>query len=171
MKNRLFIIFVLAMLVLFGHIIFQLVDIAYNMQLEIGTQTEIIKLQQAQIDELARFQARMRDFMDRLQIEEFDTSAYSPHDDRNGLNSWRPKLASRDYTVRTRTGTLPRPGTVAVDPAVIPLGTSLWVQGYGFCRAEDTGGAVRGQQVDLYKETFDEAMVYGRQKKTVMWVR
>ena len=44
---------------------------------------------------------------------------------------------------RTATGTYPRRGTIAVDPDVIPLGTKLYVPGYGYGVAEDTGGAVQ----------------------------
>lgn len=57
----------------------------------------------------------------------------------------------------TATGTKPRriPGggrwsTVAVDPKVIKLGTKLWVEGYGFAIAEDVGGAVKGNIIDLF---------------------
>ncbi|MBR6444640.1 MAG: 3D domain-containing protein [Firmicutes bacterium] len=41
-------------------------------------------------------------------------------------------------------------GRVAVDPRYIPLGTWLYVEGYGLCQACDTGGAVKGWFVDVY---------------------
>ncbi|WCK54008.1 3D domain-containing protein [Aneurinibacillus sp. Ricciae_BoGa-3] len=52
-------------------------------------------------------------------------------------------------TGRTCLGTRVRHGVVAVDPAVIPLGTTLWVEGYGKCVAEDTGGAITGTRIDV----------------------
>ena len=50
---------------------------------------------------------------------------------------------------RTFLGTKVGYGTVAVDPKVIPLRTRLWVQGYGFCVAMDTGSAIKGMRIDL----------------------
>ena len=49
----------------------------------------------------------------------------------------------------TATGTVVRKGTVAVDPRVIPLGTRMYIPGYGYGIAEDTGGAVIGNIIDL----------------------
>jgi uncharacterized protein YabE (DUF348 family)/3D (Asp-Asp-Asp) domain-containing protein len=49
----------------------------------------------------------------------------------------------------TSTQTPLRYGTIAVDPRVIPLGTCLYVPGYGFGRAEDVGGAIKGNRIDL----------------------
>jgi 3D (Asp-Asp-Asp) domain-containing protein len=49
----------------------------------------------------------------------------------------------------TATGTAVRKGTVAVDPRVIPLGTRMYIPGYGYGVAEDTGGAVIGNIIDL----------------------
>lgn len=62
----------------------------------------------------------------------------------------------------TATGTRVRPGVAAVDPQVIPLGTTLWVEGYGYARAEDTGGAIKGNRIDLFFDTKAEAHQWGR---------
>ncbi|KYQ86898.1 MULTISPECIES: 3D domain-containing protein [Thermoactinomyces] len=68
---------------------------------------------------------------------------------------------------RTATGTYPRRGTIAVDPDVIPLGTKLYVPGYGYGVAEDTGGAVQGHIIDLFFETRSEAIQWGRRTVTI----
>ncbi len=49
----------------------------------------------------------------------------------------------------TYSGTKVKHGVCAVDPDVIPLGTNFYVPGYGICRAEDIGGAIDGNDVDL----------------------
>lgn len=50
---------------------------------------------------------------------------------------------------RTATGVYPQVGIIAVDPKVIPLGTRLWVEGYGYGIAGDTGSAIKGNKIDL----------------------
>ncbi|MFC4076604.1 G5 and 3D domain-containing protein [Salinithrix halophila] len=67
---------------------------------------------------------------------------------------------------KTATGTTPRRGTVAVDPSVIPLGTRLYIPGYGQAVAEDTGGAVNGNVIDLFFDTREEAIQWGRRNVT-----
>jgi 3D (Asp-Asp-Asp) domain-containing protein len=59
-------------------------------------------------------------------------------------------------------------GTVAVDPAVIPLGAALTIPGYGSGVAADTGGAVRGAAIDLWFETEAEARAWGRRVVTIV---
>ncbi|MBU3189093.1 ubiquitin-like domain-containing protein [Clostridium bowmanii] len=51
--------------------------------------------------------------------------------------------------------------TIAVDPRVIPLGTKLWVDGYGYAVAEDIGGAIKGKIIDLYFDSSDEMWDWG----------
>lgn len=58
-------------------------------------------------------------------------------------------------------------GVVAVDPSVIPLGTKLYVEGYGVCVAHDTGGAIKGNKIDLCYNTYQEAVNFGRKNVSV----
>lgn len=58
-------------------------------------------------------------------------------------------------------------GTVAVDPAVIPLGSRMTIPGYGSGVAADTGSAVRGDTVDLWFPTMRQALAWGRRVVTV----
>ncbi|MFC7321331.1 3D domain-containing protein [Halobacillus campisalis] len=53
---------------------------------------------------------------------------------------------------------------IAVDPDVIPLGSKVHVPGYGEAIAGDTGGAIKGNRVDLFMKENSEAMDYGRQQ-------
>lgn len=53
-------------------------------------------------------------------------------------------------------------GVVAVDPRVIPLGSRLYVEGYGYAVAGDVGGAVKGRRIDLGFDTRREALRWGR---------
>jgi 3D (Asp-Asp-Asp) domain-containing protein len=71
----------------------------------------------------------------------------------------------------TATGTTVHVGVVAVDKKVIPLGTRMYIVSedgsivYGMAAAEDTG--VRGDVVDLYYDTYDQCIEFGRRKATV----
>jgi 3D (Asp-Asp-Asp) domain-containing protein len=58
-------------------------------------------------------------------------------------------------------------GVVAVDPAVIPLGTHLSIPGYGEGVAADTGGAVQGATIDLWFPTPAQALEWGRRVVTI----
>lgn len=68
---------------------------------------------------------------------------------------------------KTYVGTLVRKGVVAVDPSVIPMGTKLWVEGYGYAVAEDQGSAIKGNRIDLAFNDRQTALDYGIQKVKV----
>lgn len=67
----------------------------------------------------------------------------------------------------TATGTRAGYGTVAVDPRVIPLGSTVFIPNYGEAVAADTGGAIIGDRIDLCMETFEECYNFGRQNVEV----
>lgn len=62
----------------------------------------------------------------------------------------------------TATGIPARHGVVAVDPNVIPLGTRVYIPGYGEAIAADTGGDIVGNRIDVVLEDYGSAMQFGR---------
>lgn len=107
-----------------------------------------------------------KDLKESVNAGKFEVTAYSPYDDRNGINS-------QGDPNKTATGTKPRPGTFAVDPKVIPYGSKIVViyddgtVEHGV--AEDTGGAIKKNRLDVFRHTFKEAMQHGRKEATVVW--
>jgi 3D (Asp-Asp-Asp) domain-containing protein len=68
---------------------------------------------------------------------------------------------------RAYTGALCQFGEVAVDPRVIPLGTRLYIDGYGYATAEDIGSAIKGNRVDLFFESNWECDRWGLRRTKV----
>jgi 3D (Asp-Asp-Asp) domain-containing protein len=79
--------------------------------------------------------------------------------------------AYTSYGSKTATGTTPRKGTIAVDPKVIPLGTKLYIEGYGYGVAEDTGGRIKGHIIDVYFNSEAECIKWGRRNVKVYIVK
>ena len=86
-----------------------------------------------------------------IKIIDMEATAYS--DDVISQGIWVGQTAS---------GMKPKEGIVAVDPSVIPLGTELYVEGYGDALAGDTGGAIKGNRIDLFMNSRGQALAYGR---------
>lgn len=53
---------------------------------------------------------------------------------------------------------------IAVDPSIIPLGTKVYVEGYGYAIAGDTGGAIKGNKIDVFFPSKSEAYKWGRKQ-------
>lgn len=69
----------------------------------------------------------------------------------------------------TATGTKAAAGrTIAVDPKVIPYGTTVFIDGLPYV-AEDCGGAIKGLRVDIFFDSHKEALQFGRKDVRVMW--
>lgn len=90
-------------------------------------------------------------------LQEMTATAYYPGPESTG--KW-----ADGYTA---TGVKAGFGIAAVDPKVIPLGTRLYIPGYGHALAADVGGAIKGKRIDLCFETYQEAIQYGRRKVKV----
>lgn len=68
----------------------------------------------------------------------------------------------------TKSGVMPKVGrTIAVDPRIIPLGTKVYIEGVGYRIAEDTGGAVKGNIIDLFLNTEEECVRWGRKHRKI----
>lgn len=72
-----------------------------------------------------------------------------------------PHICNDGEATLTATGTTPTPGrTIAVDPSVIPYGTEVVIDGHTYI-AEDCGGAIRGNRIDIVVETHEQALQMG----------
>jgi len=84
------------------------------------------------------------------------------------------KGANGEWLAITRTGVRAQKNhTISVDPKVIPLGTEMFIVAadgtwvYGYALAGDTGGFIKGNRIDLFYDTRDECITFGRQDAIV----
>lgn len=63
---------------------------------------------------------------------------------------------------KTATGVEPREGLIAVDPKVIAMGSKVYVEGYGYAIAADTGGDIRGNRIDVFFSSLRQCIDWGR---------
>ena len=85
--------------------------------------------------------------------------------------SYSRKLVVKAYAYTgggtTAMGTRARVGEIAVDPSVIPLGSEVYIEGVGARRAEDTGGNIVGNTIDIYMDTNAECISWGARYVTI----
>ncbi len=96
--------------------------------------------------------------------------------EKSTIGTIQGKEYSRKFTVkaysytgggRTASGKPAAVGRIAVDPRVIPLGTRVYVEGYGFAEAADTGGNIKGNTIDVYFNSTGQCRQWGVRHVTV----
>lgn len=70
---------------------------------------------------------------------------------------------------KTASGTEVRVGVIAVDPAVIPLGSEVYLEKYGWFKAEDVGGKIKGKRIDIFLGSFEKAKEFGKKEVVVYY--
>jgi 3D (Asp-Asp-Asp) domain-containing protein len=104
--------------------------------------------------ELTAYKEREFIFLRHIGHEECIATAYLPIDSKEGRHSGL-----------TVTGVVAKPYfTVAVDPAVVPINSWIWIDSLGWWKAEDTGNTVTGKKIDLCLFTREEALEFGVRK-------
>ena len=79
------------------------------------------------------------------------------------------KVTAYAYCIngRTASGTRTGYGTIAVDPSLIPLGSKVYIPGYGWGKALDTGGSMRGRVIDIWYPSTSECLRWGVRQVTI----
>jgi 3D (Asp-Asp-Asp) domain-containing protein len=101
-------------------------------------------------------------------LGEFTLTAYCPCVRCCGV--WSEQHSSKKgtgYIQKTASGTIPIAGkTIATDTNIIPFGTTVIINGHEYI-AEDRGGAIKGNRIDVFFDSHEEALAFGRQKSEV----
>ncbi|QFP93363.1 UNVERIFIED_ORG: L-alanoyl-D-glutamate-peptidase [Xanthomonas phage Xoo-sp15] len=92
-----------------------------------------------------------------------EATAYTPHPSENGGTYGGQVLTATGFNLSQN----PNARVIAVDPRVIPLGTRVHVEGYGEATALDTGGAIKGNRIDVLLPTDSQANAWGRKQVKV----
>jgi len=103
-----------------------------------------------------------------ISLGDFTLTAYCPC--VRCCEIWSAEHPSRigtDYVQRTASGALPQAGrTIAADTNVLPFGTVVYIDDHEYV-VEDRGGAIKGNAIDIFFDTHDEAKNFGRQTHEV----
>jgi 3D (Asp-Asp-Asp) domain-containing protein len=113
---------------------------------DIGTRIEVLGAEIAELREIV-------EPLKRAKKAYFKVTAYSNDPGSIDVSEWRDGL--------TATGATAKMGAVASDWLVLRPGTSLFVPGYGAGRVSDRGGLVKGNHIDVFMDSKEEARLWG----------
>lgn len=103
-----------------------------------------------------------------LSLGTYELTAYCPC--QKCCGQWavnRPVDKNGNTIVYTASGAVAKAGTtIAVDPSIIPYGSEIQINGHTYI-AQDCGGAIKGNRIDVYFNTHQEALEFGRQRAEV----
>ncbi len=141
----------------------QLQEELINLQSEksqLQTENDSLREQVREFQEKEKIYDRMQEWLDKWNVGEAEATFYT--------------LECGTGDGITKTGTKATVGrTVAVDPEVIPLDSRIYILGYGWRIAEDIGGGVQGNVVDIYVgkgvRAKEKALELGRQKVKIVY--
>ena len=140
--------------------------VSQNNQDKIDTLKRDISINQQQIQSLQNLMSKIEKQIDKEIIlnsakgMQMIATAYCNSKVCINVPAWRDG--------KTATGTKARIGVIAVDPAVIPLGSTIYIKGMGYFKAEDTGGAIKGNRIDIFVGDYKKAKEFGRKKVEVI---
>jgi 3D (Asp-Asp-Asp) domain-containing protein len=101
----------------------------------------------------------------KFKLDDVQLTAYTAGFESTGKNPGEP-----GYGITASGTTVSEGRTIAVDPAVIPLGWWVYIEGVGYRKAEDTGSAIKGKIIDVYIEDLNKANKFGRKYGKTVYV-
>ena len=101
----------------------------------------------------------------KFTLDNVELTAYTAGFESTGKNPGEP-----DYGLTASGTTVSEGRTIAVDPTVIPMGWWVYIEGVGYRKAEDTGGVIQGNIIDVYIEDLNKATKFGRKYGNTVYV-
>ncbi|MBN2910445.1 LysM peptidoglycan-binding domain-containing protein [Polycladomyces sp. WAk] len=94
-----------------------------------------------------------------ISLGDFTLTAYTAGPESTGKAPGHPAYGITASGAKAREGV-----TIAVDPKVIPIGSRVYIEGIGYRTAQDVGGAIKGNRIDVFMNDLSEAREFGVKK-------